>query len=335
MAVSASEYALGIKDTVKSFWHGMSITMSYVLRRPTTIQYPDRTDLAVKDMLPSRYRGFLEVDMSICTGCQGCERACPIGCIAIVLDKDVDNPKQRVMTQFDLDEAKCMFCGLCVEPCPTGSIQHTQEFEASQRSVRNLTFRWVPDATRPIPVYKPPKGAAYYPRAPLGEIVRKLIDQRPWDAPGPSYLPPEAALAKLGKGKGAEKKKAAGFGIAIELANKVIGHAADKALAYKVMEEGMAGTDCGDCDWPTCEAYSKAILDGKDANPHKCAPGGEESHANAEAVLFAFKNQKLPLTILGGKPLVAAPAGAPAPAAPPAAAPPPAPTPAKEPPAAS
>ncbi|HEX7624358.1 MAG TPA: NADH-quinone oxidoreductase subunit I, partial [Anaeromyxobacteraceae bacterium] len=141
-ATPADRYFGNMKETVQSFWHGLSITLSYLMRRPITTQYPDRTELPVRDMLPPRYRGFLEVDSSICTGCQACERACPIGCIQINLEKDAQNPKQRVVSQFDIDEAKCMFCGLCVEPCPTGAIQHTREFEATQRSVRNLTFRW-------------------------------------------------------------------------------------------------------------------------------------------------------------------------------------------------
>ena len=38
--------------------------------------------------LPARYRGFLEVDMDICTACQACERACPIDVIAIDIEKD-------------------------------------------------------------------------------------------------------------------------------------------------------------------------------------------------------------------------------------------------------
>jgi len=182
-------YVGHIGDTVKSFWHGLSITASYLLRRPVTVQYPDRTPMPVRDMLPARYRGFLEVDASICTGCQACERACPIACIAIVLEKDPANPKLRAVSQFDIDEAKCMFCGLCVEPCPTGAIQHTREFEGSQRHVRNLVFRWA-DPMSPFPVYKVDKNAEYYPRAQLGSLVRAKFDAKPWDARGPKFLPP-------------------------------------------------------------------------------------------------------------------------------------------------
>jgi NADH-quinone oxidoreductase subunit I/NAD(P)H-quinone oxidoreductase subunit I len=207
-ATPADRYFGNVRGTVQSFWHGLSITLSYLMRRPITTQYPDRTELLVRDMLPPRYRGFLEVDATICTGCQACERACPIGCIQINLEKDPQNPKQRVVTQFDIDEAKCMFCGLCVEPCPTGAIQHTREFEATQRSVRNLTFRWA-DPERPFPVYKVAKGAEYYPRVPLGALVRAKLEAMRWDAEGPEFLPPDPAAAASAKKPAPAKAQAA------------------------------------------------------------------------------------------------------------------------------
>jgi NADH-quinone oxidoreductase subunit I len=190
MPQTPGEYFGNVGRTVSSFWQGLSVTLSYLLRRPITTQYPDRTPLPVRDTLPPRYRGFLEVDAAVCTGCQACERACPIGCIQINLEKDATNPKQRVVTQFDIDEAKCMYCGLCVEPCPTGAIQHTREFEAASRSVRNLVFRWA-DPLSPFPVYKVDKNAEYYPRAPLGSLLRMKLETRDWAAPSPQYLPPE------------------------------------------------------------------------------------------------------------------------------------------------
>src|SRR5258708_12209854 len=136
-----TQYVGNIKDTVKSAWEGMSVTLSYMLRRRMTVQYagPEAAAMQlgplVQYTLPSRYRGFLEVDMDTCTACQACERACPINVIAIEIEKDPANPKNRVMTRFDIDEAKCMFCGLCLDPRPTAPIHHTPE---SQRPHRTL-----------------------------------------------------------------------------------------------------------------------------------------------------------------------------------------------------
>ena len=182
MAEAIREYFGHVTDVVKTFWEGLSVTLSYMIRRPITTQYPDRTPKRVADMLPPRYRGLLEVDMAVCSGCMACERACPIAVIKISTDKDPQNPKQRVITQFDIDNAKCMFCGLCVEQCPTGSIAHTREFEATRKSVDALVMRWVPDPEKPAPFYRPVKGQDA-PRAPVGELMRKRLAAAVWIAP--------------------------------------------------------------------------------------------------------------------------------------------------------
>ena len=124
------------------------------MRKPYTVQYPDRMPVRVQDTLPFRYRGILEVDLEICTGCLACERACPIDCIVIVVDKDPQT-RQMLLSQFDIDIAKCMYCGLCSEPCPTGSIHHTTEFEGADYSLESLIRRFVKD---PVIAYKPKKG---------------------------------------------------------------------------------------------------------------------------------------------------------------------------------
>ncbi len=183
------QYVGHITDTVRSAWEGMSVTLSYLFRRPTTVQYLGpgvqvKNGTTVQHTLPSRYRGLLEVDMDICTACLACERACPINVIAIEIEKDPENPKQRLMTRFDIDAAKCMHCGLCVEPCPTGSILHTREFEGAQRNLSNLTLRFV-DPAKPAPPYKVPKGTTAYPRVVLGEVTRKLIKE--WDSPAAPF----------------------------------------------------------------------------------------------------------------------------------------------------
>src|SRR5713226_707761 len=284
-----TQYVGNIKDTVKSAWEGMSVTLSYMFRRPMTVQYAGPEAAArqlgplVQYTLPSRYRGFLEVDMDTCTACQACERACPINVIAIEIEKDPANPKSRVMTRFDIDEAKCMFCGLCVEPCPTGAIQHSREFEGSQRSLHNMVLRFV-DPAKPAVPYKPPKGATAYPRVMLGEVTRALVKK--WDSPPPSF-PIAGAVAAPAKKKDTASSAAA----ALELAKKAIG--ADKAKLAVVLEEAQAGTDCGACTYPTCREYSEAIASGGEQRLNLCEPGGAESARATEIIMESWKTGKV------------------------------------------
>lgn len=148
-------YLKNISDGLATVFEGLTITFSHLLRRPITIQYPDRLPRMVQDTLPKRYRGHLEVDLDICTNCKACERECPISCIAI---GDSDQPdKKRWMTQFDIDLAKCMYCGICSEVCPTGAIRHSQEFEGACYDPAAMTRRFVVDPSG-VPPYKPKKG---------------------------------------------------------------------------------------------------------------------------------------------------------------------------------
>jgi NADH-quinone oxidoreductase subunit I len=146
-------YIDNVVSTVATVFEGLAVTFSHFFRKPYTVQYPDRMPMRVQDTLPYRYRGFLEVDLEICTGCLACERACPIDCIYIETKKDKDT-KQLVLERFDIDLAKCMYCGLCSEPCPTGSIHHTREFEGADYSLESMVKRFVHE---PVAAYKPKK----------------------------------------------------------------------------------------------------------------------------------------------------------------------------------
>ena len=114
MLHNVNRYIKNIKDTVSTIFEGMSITFSHLVRKPYTVQYPDRMSMRIEDTLPFRYRGILEVDLEICTGCLACERACPIDCIVIDAPKDKET-RAMLLSRFDIDIAKCMYCGLCSE----------------------------------------------------------------------------------------------------------------------------------------------------------------------------------------------------------------------------
>lgn len=171
---AVAEYVKDIVETVTTIFEGMAITFSHLVRRPYTIQYPDRIEKPVQEMLPLRYRGILEVDMDICTGCLACERVCPISCITIGIETDKQT-KQRYFSHFDIDICKCMYCGLCAEACPTGSIRHSQEFEGACYNPAGLVRHFV---TEPVPLYKPKKGGETDPKLiKKVEVGQKYMDE--------------------------------------------------------------------------------------------------------------------------------------------------------------
>jgi len=95
-------------------------------------------------------RNRLYVNMDDCIGCDQCAKACPVDCITIKTIKstpDVDlgmtskNTKKRLyVPQFDIDIAKCCYCGLCTFPCPTECIVMTPVYEFSEYDRSNLLY---------------------------------------------------------------------------------------------------------------------------------------------------------------------------------------------------
>ena len=189
---SVSRYFKDLYDAVTTIFEGMTVTCSHFVRKPYTIQYPDRIPVRIQDTLPSRYRGILAVDREICTGCLACERACPIDCIVIDAPKD-QKTKQMELARFDIDIAKCMYCGLCSEACPTGSIHHTTEFEGADYSLESLIRHYVPT---PVSAYKAKKGEETDP------FVAPILER------GMAYIADYAEATDMKKYKAAQEKAA-------------------------------------------------------------------------------------------------------------------------------
>ena len=68
-----------------------------------------------------------------------CAAACPVSCIYI---QSVGRGKDALMTQFDIDYTKCLFCDLCTPPCPTECIWMTQEYDLASYSKEDCTINF-------------------------------------------------------------------------------------------------------------------------------------------------------------------------------------------------
>jgi NADH-quinone oxidoreductase subunit I len=141
------QYFTDIFTSIWSILIGMRVTFRHLFVPAVTIQYPD-----VKLKLPERARNRLYVNIDDCIGCDQCSMACPVDCITIETVKSLPtddlgitstgHKKRLWVTRFDIDIAKCCYCGLCVPPCPTECIVMTDVYEFSEFDRRNLIYNY-------------------------------------------------------------------------------------------------------------------------------------------------------------------------------------------------
>lgn len=73
--------------------------------------------------------GRIELIEERCTSCMICARECPTWCITLTShqEKRIPAPGARPRTEnvldtFAIDWALCMYCGICIEQCPTDAL---------------------------------------------------------------------------------------------------------------------------------------------------------------------------------------------------------------------
>ena len=167
-----SEYFNNIIYGVNSFISGLKVTWSHFINKKdlvATLQYPHE-----KWPIPERNIGFdhseynlirsrLHVDIDDCIACMQCERACPVDCIKIDSIKPPkdngfdcgmtsnDTQKKMIVSRFTIDMSECMYCNLCVYPCPEECIymvggpnaeKHEIDYEFSQYKRDGMIFEF-------------------------------------------------------------------------------------------------------------------------------------------------------------------------------------------------
>jgi NADH-quinone oxidoreductase subunit I len=139
------QYFADIWQAVHSALLGMGITIKHIVKKPVTLQYPDE-----RWVLPERFRGFVYLDTHRCNACLQCAKACPVSCIYIATEgKGVD----RYMTRYAVDYNKCIWCGLCTEPCPTEAVTMSHDYDHSLYFRQKLVYEFV-SPEKPVPTHK-------------------------------------------------------------------------------------------------------------------------------------------------------------------------------------
>jgi NADH-quinone oxidoreductase chain I len=114
---------------------GHLLTLKYLFSKPITLQYPKEK----REPVPNS-RGIhtfkLDPDGSErCNACMLCARFCPASCMEIKGEK-IDN--KRVATVYNIDLARCIFCGMCVDSCPRDAIAMVEAYEFSVYDKKEL-----------------------------------------------------------------------------------------------------------------------------------------------------------------------------------------------------
>ncbi|MBI1749749.1 MAG: NADH-quinone oxidoreductase subunit NuoI [Acidobacteria bacterium] len=134
-----------VTETIVTLAKGFRVTFRNMWGKTVTENYPETP----VHFMP-RYRGIHvlqrdEQGLEKCVGCFLCSAACPANCIYIEAAENTDATRisagERYARVYNIDYSRCIFCGYCVEACPTDAITHGHGFELATYDINSLIYR--------------------------------------------------------------------------------------------------------------------------------------------------------------------------------------------------
>ncbi len=143
--------------------------LKHLVKSRMTVKYPDQ-----KLKMAERFKGRHILDIPTCIHCRACFRICPPKAITMVFlrknEQEIITPQKRVeetpkSTQTDetpekknkkreevfpqISYERCVFCGFCVDVCPTNCLNMSHEYELSVYRKDDLVY--TPEQLSEIP----------------------------------------------------------------------------------------------------------------------------------------------------------------------------------------
>lgn len=125
---------------------GFGVTFATMFRKVSTEEYPEE-----KRPTQLRFHGRHQLNrhpdgLEKCVGCELCAWACPADAI-LVEGADNDDvtgqrfsPGERYGIVYQINYLRCIFCGYCIEACPTRALTMTNEYELADDNRADLIF---------------------------------------------------------------------------------------------------------------------------------------------------------------------------------------------------